>query len=292
MRREISFFSGANQLVGDLFLPDSGHGKHPAIVLVGAASGTRRQTPTVYAERFVELGYAVLIFDHTSYGDSEGTPRSDEDPFVKSEDIKWAVTFLEGCDEVDAGRIGAVGVCGGGGFVTYTAVSDQRIKAVATISAIVDSRGMVTSGIGGPWRDLMQKTLAARSRFASGGDAEYVPFRRPGPQSEWSENGNAYYLTERNPDPNWKNQTLVWSFDKLVQFSALDVITLLAPTPLLLIAGAEAETVAQSQAAYDKAQEPKELHLIPGGKHFDFYDQPAYVGAATSKIDAFMLRHL
>jgi uncharacterized protein len=38
----------------------------------------------------------------------------------------------------------------------------------------------------------------------------------PGQQGEWVENGKQYYLTDRNPDPNWKNQTLVWSFDKML----------------------------------------------------------------------------
>lgn len=292
MRKEISFLSRANKLVGDLYLPDVTDGKLPAIVVVGAASGTRRQTPTVYAERLVELGYAVLTFDHSTYGDSEGSPRSDEDPFVKSEDIKWAVSFLASCPEIDASRVGAIGVCGGGGFVPYTAVADQRIKAVAVVSGILDPRGMVTSGLGGPWRDLMQKAMTARSKFANGGEPQYVPFRRTGPQSEWGENGNQYYLTERNPDSNWKNQTLLWSYDKLLQFSTLDVIHLLAPTPLLLIAGAEAETLAQSQAAYEKAQEPKELHLVEGAKHFDFYDRSEYVGKAVVKIDEFMRAHL
>jgi hypothetical protein len=73
--------------------------------------------------------------------------------------------------------------------------------------------------------------------------------RKRGEQGEWVANAREYYLTDRNPDPNWQNQTLVWSFDKMLQYSALDIIHLLAPTPLLLIAGAQAETLAQSEAA-------------------------------------------
>jgi hypothetical protein len=57
---------------------------------------------------------------------------------------------------------------------------------------------------------------------------------RPRP---WRENGKKFYLTDRNQDPNWRNQTLLWSYDKMIQFSALDTIEMLAPTPLLLIAG-------------------------------------------------------
>jgi fermentation-respiration switch protein FrsA (DUF1100 family) len=114
----------------------------------------------------------------------------------------------------------------------------------------------------------------------------------PGSQSEWVQNGREYYLTERNPDPNLQNQTLAWSFDKMIQYSALDTIHLLAPTPLLLIAGSAAETLRQSQAAYEKANEPKELFLVEGGKHFDFYDQPEYVDSAVAKIETFFRDHL
>ncbi len=54
----------------------------------------------------------------------------------------------------------------------------------------------------------------------------------------------------------------------------------------------EAETLVQSEAAYAKAHEPKELFLIEGGAHFDFYDRPEYVGPAIAKIDAFLKQHL
>jgi uncharacterized protein len=63
---------------------------------------------------------------------------------------------------------------------------------------------------------------------------------------------------------------------------------LLAPTPLLVISGDQSETLAQSQAVYTMAQEPKELSLIQGAQHFDLYDQPEYVTQAVDKIVGFL----
>jgi fermentation-respiration switch protein FrsA (DUF1100 family) len=294
MREDITFLSDGRKLAGHLYLPDDRPAAErlPTVVVIGASSGTKEQTPATYSRRLADLGYAALAFDHSSYGQSEGTPRSDENPFAKSEDIKNAVTFLTGRDEVDAARIAAVGVCGGGGFASYTAVADRRIKAVAGVSALPDLRSTLTDGFAGDWHDLMHLVQSARETYARGGEPQYVPFMPPGQQNEWVENGKQYYLTDRNPDPNWKNQTLLWSFDKMVQYSALDIIHLLAPTPLLLIAGSRAETLQQSQAAYDSANEPKELFLIDGGTHFDFYDQPEYVEPAVAKIDGFFKAHL
>ncbi|MDX6546537.1 MAG: uncharacterized protein QOG33_87 [Gaiellales bacterium] len=294
MRDDIFFLSDGRKLVGHLYLPEARIANEPlpAVVVIGASSGTKEQTPAVYGPRLADRGYAALTFDHTSYGQSEGTPRSDENPFAKSEDIKSAVTYLTGRPEIDANRIAAVGVCGGGGFAPYTAVADRRIKAVASVSGLPDLRGTLTSGFGGDWHDVMTFAQSAREAYAAGGDPQYVPFLPPGEQGEWVANGRKYYLTDRNPDANWENQTLAWSFDKMLQYSALDIVHLLAPTPLLLIAGSRAETLAQSEAAYAKANEPKELFLIDGGTHFDFYDQPAYVEPAVDKIDSFLRTHL
>ena len=294
MREDITFASDGRKLVGHLYLPDDrpAAGKLPAVVVVGASSGTKEQTPAAYSRLLVVLGYDALAFDHSTDGQSDGTPRSDENPFAKSEDIKNAVTFLTGRQEVDADRIAAVGVCAGGGLVPYTAVADRRIKAVATVSGLPDLRSTLTDGFAGDWRDLMRVAQGAREAYARGREAEYVPFLPPGPQSEWVENGRQYYLTGRNPDPNWQNQILAWSFDKMLQYSALDIVHLLAPTPLLLIAGSKAETLQQSEAAYEKASEPKELLVIDGGMHFDFYDKPEYVEPAVAKIDSFFRAHL
>jgi fermentation-respiration switch protein FrsA (DUF1100 family) len=294
MRDDITFTSDGRTLAGHLYLPDDRSAVEtlPAVVVVGASSGTKEQTPAIYSRRLVALGYAALAFDHSTYGESEGTPRSDETPVAKSEDIKNAVTFLTGRDDVDADRIAAVGVCAGGGFAPYTAVADQRIKAVATVSGLPDLRGTLTDGFAGDWRELMRFTESAREAYAQGAEAQHVPFLPPGPQGEWVENAKGYYLTDRNPDPKWKNQILAWSFDKMLQYSALDIIDLLAPTPLLLIAGSRAETLGQSEAAYQKANEPKELFVIDGGTHFDFYDEPEYVEQAVAKIDSFFKAHL
>ena len=78
----------------------------------------------------------------------------------------------------------------------------------------------------------------------------------------------------------------------MMQFSAVDNADLLAPTPLLVIAGSKAETLEHSERLYEHAQEPKELHIIDGGIHVDFYDCPQYVGLAVTKIDEFLASHL
>jgi fermentation-respiration switch protein FrsA (DUF1100 family) len=67
---------------------------------------------------------------------------------------------------------------------------------------------------------------------------------------------------------------------------------LISPPPVLLIAGEHAETRKFSEAAYAKAQQLKELMVIPGASHFDLYDKPQYVTPAVDKMAEFFGKHL
>ena len=159
---------------------------------------------------------------------------------------------------------------------------------IGTLQSIAFAALRTTIGASSP-SPVVAPSFATGTVTSNGQPARFLA---GGQLDPWRENGKKFYLTERNQDPNWQNQTLLWSYDKMIQFSALDTVELLAPTPLLVIAGDQAETLAQSEAVYAKAQEPKELFLIEGGTHFDFYDQPEYVTPALTKIDAFLKQNL
>jgi fermentation-respiration switch protein FrsA (DUF1100 family) len=292
MRQSVTFTSNGNRIVGQLELPDEVQPgeRLPGVVVVGPASSVKGQVPTIYAERLADLGYAALAFDHSTYGESEGWPRSDEDPFAKIEDVKNAVTFLAGHDQIDVDQLAAVGVCAGGGYAPAAAVADRRIKVVATVSGITDLRTTIKEG--GDWRSIMLAANNAREEYARTGRPTYIPFLAEGELDVWRENAKKFYLSDRNKDPNWRNETLLWSYDKMIQFSAIDTADLLEPTPLLVIAGSKAETRGQSELLHERARGKKELHIIEGGTHFDFYDRPEYVGAAITKINEFFKKHL
>lgn len=76
--------------------------------------------------------------------------------------------------------------------------------------------------------------------------------------------------------PRSENYFVLRSFDLLAQFNAFDLIRLISPRPLLMIADTEAASAYFSQEAIEEAQQPKEL-WIDGATHVDLYDKEEYL---------------
>lgn len=60
--------------------------------------------------------------------------RRTDKPALRIGDISGAIDFIQSYPGVDKNRIGAFGICGGGGYTFAAAQADKRIKAVATLS--------------------------------------------------------------------------------------------------------------------------------------------------------------
>jgi fermentation-respiration switch protein FrsA (DUF1100 family) len=104
----------------------------------------------VYAQEMAKRGFVAIGFDPSYNGESGGEPRHVASPDLFAEDFSAGVDFLRTLPYVDRERIGAVGICGSGGFALGAAQVDTRIRAVAT-SAMSDISRVTRHG----WQDSM-----------------------------------------------------------------------------------------------------------------------------------------
>ncbi|KAN0106199.1 alpha/beta-hydrolase [Hyaloscypha variabilis] len=295
----VKFPSKTFTLAANLYTPESASPKRSraAIVVVHPFGGVKEQTAGLYAEKLAQNGFITLAFDAAYQGASTGEPRYLEDPFQRAEDIKAAVTYLSTLDTVDPDRIGALGICAGGGYVPFAAQTDTRIKAVATVSA-VDVGGLFTRPFGGgPLKDDLResqvKTGELRIAEAKGENphlSHIVPTTKPGAEfPDLYKEGFDYYCTPRGQHKNSTNWFVTRSIDLIANYDSYQFNELISPRPLLMIAGSVADTLYFSKDAIKKAKEPKELFIVDGKTHVGLYDD---LSVTLPKLIEFMDENL
>ncbi|RDZ18855.1 hypothetical protein C3744_00195 [Priestia megaterium] len=300
MKKSITFKNNTLNMAGNLYLPEGfdENKKYPAIVSVHPGGGVKEQTAGLYAKKLSDNGFVALAFDASCQGESEGEPRLLEDPYARVEDVRCAVDYLTTLPYVDQEKIGALGICAGGGYVVAAAPTERRIKAVATVSAV--DIGAMFRGEASVETQLQTLEAVAKQRTAevNGAEAHFLTYA-PDTLEEMDENTPVlmreaydYYRTPRAQHPNSPNRFLFTSVDKLMAFSATTQISDYLTQPMLMIAGTEADTRAYSEKFYELSNGPKEIFWIEGATHIAMYDIPEYVGQAVTKLTEFFQKNI
>lgn len=156
----IAFASGADQCVGDLWLPDGASPEHPVpIVILGHGLGaTRGMGLPRYAERFAAAGIAALTFDYRHFGDSGGEPRQLLSIPRQREDWQAAVAWARSHAAIDPARVAAWGSSFGGGHVLWLGAHDHALAAIVAQCPFTD--GLASSFTLGPVSTVKVTTAA------------------------------------------------------------------------------------------------------------------------------------
>ena len=258
-------------------------GHYAAVVVAHPNGGSKEQVAGLYAQRLAEAGFVAIAFDARYQGESGGQPRRTDKPAHRMGDIYGAVDFIQRFPGVDPARVGAFGICGGGGYTFAAAQADKRIRAVATLSLFntgdVRRNGYMRTQLS-TIAERQAEASAARQREAAGASPEVVGFANMSPDEaraltvDLYREGYFYYaVTHRTP--NAPGTYLKSSLMDMMAWDATDHADLITQ-PLLVIAGTAADSRYMSEEAFAKATgtADKELFLVPGATHIKTYYVP------------------
>jgi fermentation-respiration switch protein FrsA (DUF1100 family) len=296
----VRFNNNGLKMAGNIYLPEgfNPNTKYSAIVVVHPGGGVKEQTAAVYAQKLAAKGFVTLAFDASHQGESEGLPRYLDDPMRRVGDIYSAVDYLTTLGYVDANRIGALGICAGSGATVKAAMTERRIKALATISAVDVGnvrRGWDNKGPEDNQIAFLETVAKQRTAEAAGAEPVYIPYvPQVGDKSAPRDLQEAaeYYLTPRGNYPTAPNKMLLSGASYATSFSGFGGAERLLTQPLLIIAGSEAGSLWHSEELNAKAAGPKEMFIVKGATHMDLYDRPQYVNPAVDKLTPFFKTNL
>jgi fermentation-respiration switch protein FrsA (DUF1100 family) len=272
---------------------------YPAITVAHPNGGVKEQTAGRYAQRLAEQGYITIAADAAYQGQSAGEPRSVDKPFFRTDDVHGMADFIAAFPGVDADRLGALGICGGGGYTLNAVKSDKRFKAVATLSMFNSGRvrrnGLQDSALDTVYQRLRQASDARAQEAASGeiryaGDADLTDDQIAAQPFPLYREGYVYYW-KTHASPGSTFRYTMSSLLDLMSWDATDELDLI-DVPLLMMAGSEADTRYMTDDAFPKATgtDDKELFLIEGAQHIETYWVDKYVDTALNKLIAFYAR--
>lgn len=291
---KITLKSEGLTLVGNLYYPSNyEEGKsYPAIVVMGSWTTVKEQMAGLYAQKFAEKGFVTLAFDHRNYGESEGEPRFWENPKMKVEDIKNAITYLSASPIVNKNKIGAFAVCAGAMYTLMAATEDTRIKTVVTAASWLHDEEAVKMFYGGE-EGVATKIEAARQakqNYAQTGVVDYIETISTSNPTAAMYGSYDYYLNpERGAVKEWSNDKFaVASWEDWLTLNPMPYATKLH-TPILMIHSDACVLPNYTQKFFEQiATEDKQLDWIETTldspmQQFNFYDQNEEVTLAIEK---------
>jgi len=222
--------SGELKLAGEVYFPP-GNEVCPALCIChgipDSAYNPADRGYPMLAQRFCSAGFVTLIFNFRGIGRSEGN----FDLLGWSEDLAAALDFLHSLERVDKTHLCLLGFSGGAAVCVYVAAHDARVSLLATCACPADFNFVEDRTNVSGHIERLRKIGAIR-------DKDFPP-----------------------SIAKWRQ-----GFETILPIHWIDKIS---PRPLLLVHGDADETVPVEQAhkLYRKANDPKDIAIIPGAKH-------------------------
>lgn len=289
----VTFTSGGQIVVGDLYVPADASEAHPAeaVVVTGAWTTVKEHMQGEYAAQLAARGYVALAFDFRTWGESGGATRSLENPALKIADIEAAGRFL--ATRPDVSDVNGLGICASAGYMATAAERSDLFSTVALVAPWLHDAEIVEQVYGGPdgVAGLVETSRAAAAREAQTGEPQLIPAAGPaGSDALMAMDGGYYNDPERGRVPEWENTFNLASWEGWLTFDAIRAAPGISD-PLLIVHSEDAAIPEGARRFYGDLTVPKDALWLDGVTQFDFYDRPDAVETASDAVADFFKRN-
>ena len=305
-------------LAADVYKPKMGNGewgtgngragaprtpKFAAIAVSGPFGAVKEQSSGLYAQTLAERGFLTIAFDPSFTGESGGTPRYVASPDINTEDFQAAVDYLISRDDVDADKIGILGICGWGGLAINAAAVDTRVKATVA-STMYDMTRVTANGYfdkedSAAVRKTKKEAMnAQRIKDFKSGTYELgggVPDKLPEDAPQFVKDYYAYYKTLRGYHKRSLNSNGGWNKTSFLSFINAKLLAYAGEIDgaVMVVHGEKAHSRYFGETAFKMLKgDNKELVIVPGASHCDLYDGGGKGAIPFDRVEAFYRNHL
>ncbi|PTB61740.1 alpha/beta-hydrolase [Trichoderma citrinoviride] len=287
-RRDVSIQTIDGVALKGWFFP-AGSEKDPCVIMTHGISALKEHFLDRIAVELQKAGFNVLLYDNRGFGESGGR-RYDIDPIKAQDDYVDAFDYAASLPDVDPERIAFWGVSLSGGVAISTAAIDRRVKAVVAVVPFVS--GELLMGTGQPILDMAQRDRAKIRKGEAwpltGIVASTIDEAEAGTAPVVLRDAVSYrfFQDAAAQGGNWENKITTMSLFRILRFEPIRYIHRVAPAPLLMIVGEKDEELLSLQLqAFGLAREPKQLHILKGGNHFNHYQGEISVESIRLQIN-------
>jgi uncharacterized protein len=302
VHRLIEFMSEGTTLRGRLYSWGEASRPRPLVIMSHGFSATiSGMVADRFAEAFYEAGLAVLLYDHRSFGLSDGIPRCEIDPFAQAREYRHALDFAAALPGIDPGRMALWGDSLSGGAAIAAAAVDSRVSAVVV--------QVPACGSDAPPPDVDGTLFKAGCvPYLADSPPPVYPVRRHGPMPvvSFDQAGTPSHLTPLTAyrwfieyggrhGTGWTNRATVSIPEAPARWQpVLCAAHIKAPALFLIARDDEMPGAAPGVAieAFERTPSTKELCEIEGG-HFGLLHHPSFLFGLASRAETrFLIRHL
>ena len=270
----VEFKSEGATLRGRLYRPAEATTDAPAIVMAHGF-GALAIWLTDLAVDLAQAGFAVLLFDHRNFGDSDGGPRFSFDTLLQIRGYRDAISFLEKQPSIDKKKIVAWGESASSLVVQFIGVFDERVRAVIAHTPVCGNSTMKFDESPEKfewarqnWSTLDLSTVPTRElavRFCRLHEGEGPVVVEGGAAVSYATRMRKKYATD------WSNQIFILQRKLEAQFNEQRLPAKYLKVPTLFVIATDDEVplceLATNSQCFDLIEAPKQLVEVKGG-HF------------------------